>query len=70
MIETIVEFPIAMRIIDIVGFLEVIQSIKFEHQQSDHLHHKFLIKSKYPDDFVTVGYYIGYFKGYNTPPQP
>ena len=69
MIETLVEFPIAMRLVDIVGFLKAIQSIKFEHKQSNHLHHTFLIQSKYPDDFVTVGSYIGYFNGYN-PPQP
>jgi len=68
--HTIVEFPAAMRLIDITGFLKTIQTITVEHQQSDHLHHKFLISSKYPGDFVTIGVYIGYFKGFNPAPAP
>ncbi len=70
MIQDIVEFPIEMRVIDIKGFLKLIPSIKFEHQDSDHLHHKFLIQSKYPSDFVAVGRYIGYFKGYTPATAP
>lgn len=56
---TIVEFPIIVRQIDIEGFLKIFKSIKFEHQQTDERHHKYLIESRYAGDFVTIGIYIG-----------
>lgn len=57
--KTIVEFPAIVRRIDIEGFLRIFPSIKFDFQQSDNLHHKYLVESNYADDFVAVGIYIG-----------
>lgn len=57
--QTIVEFPVNIRTVDIEGFLKGLQSVKFEYQQTDNLHHKYLIRSGYAADFVAIGIYIG-----------
>lgn len=60
--QTIVEFPANISRRDIEGFIKLKKTITFEFQQTDNLHHKYLVSSAYPDDFVMIGIYIGTVK--------
>lgn len=60
---TIVEFPASLPQSEVEEFLGSVQTIQFTHQQTDNLHHKYLVTSRYPDDFVSIGIFVGYKMG-------
>jgi len=59
---TIVEFPATIQRRTIEALLAAHASIQWEFQQTDNLHHKYMVTSKYADDFVMLGTFIGIAK--------
>ena len=44
---------------EIVALVAHIKTVNLQHLETDHLHTKFLIRSKYLTDFIDVGFSLG-----------
>lgn len=56
-ISTIVEFPACIRKSAIEAWFAS-KKIAFDFNQSDNLHHKYFVCTKYASDFVELGYWM------------